>query len=283
MIPRIDSHQHFWRLDRGDYRWLSPALGVLYHDYLPPDLEEYLDVASIDRTIAVQAADSIEETRFLLSLAQTHEWIAAVVGWIDFEDPDAPATLADLAQHAKLRALRPMIQDIPDPNWMLRPDLAPAFDAVEQLALVFDALVKPPHLDSLITLARSRTNLRIIIDHGAKPAIGRGRPSDRGFDRWASRLRALSELPNTCCKLSGLATEADERWSADTLRPYADHLLACFGPERLLWGSDWPVVNLAGGYGRWWSATLDLISELSDTEQARILGGTAARVYGIEP
>lgn len=281
MTAHIDSHQHFWRLTRADYRWLSPDLATLYRDYLPTDIAPHLSLTGITRTVAVQAADSVAETRFLLSLADRHEFIAAVVGWVDLESGGAPDTLAALAEDPRLRGVRPMIQDIPDPGWMLRPSLGPALDAVERLGLVFDALVKPLHLDNLLALARSRPELAIVIDHGAKPTIGRGRESDAGFDRWASRLHDLAALPNISCKLSGLATEAADAWNADTLRPYAAHLLDCFGSDRLLWGSDWPVVNLAGGYVRWWHATQALLSELTPSERGAVLGGTAARVYGI--
>ena len=281
MTPRIDSHQHFWRIDRGDYRWLTPELGVLHRDYLPDELTPLLAAAGIDRTVLVQAADSVAETRYLLSLAAEHGFIAGVVGWIDFASPTAPDTLADLATHPKLRGVRPMIQDIPDPAWVLRPDLAPVFDAIERLGLVFDALVKPEHLDHLLTLLRARPGLATVIDHAAKPTIARGRDHDDGFDHWAARLRELASLPNTSCKLSGLITEAASGWTTDTLRPYADHLLECFGPARLLWGSDWPVVNLAGGYTRWHEATHQLLADLTPTERDAILGTTAARVYGI--
>ncbi len=281
MTPRIDSHQHFWRIDRGDYRWLTPEMGVLHRDYLPDELAPLLAAAGIDRTVLVQAADSVAETRYMLSLAAEHECIASVVGWIDFASPAAADALAELATNPTLRGVRPMIQDIPDPAWVLRPDLAPAFDAVERLGLVFDALVQPRHLDNLLALLRTRPGLATVIDHAAKPTIGRGRDHDDGFEHWATRIRELASLPNTWCKLSGLVTEAALSWTTDTLRPYADHLLECFGPTRLLWGSDWPVVNLAGGYARWLETTEELLADLTPPERDAILGATAARVYAI--
>jgi len=280
---RIDSHQHFWKLDRADYRWLTPELGPLYRDHLPAELAPLLHAAGIDRTILVQAADSIAETRYLLGLADEHHFIAGVVGWVAFDAPDAAEALAELSSHRKLRGVRPMIQDITDPGWMLGRRLAPAFDAVERLGLVFDALVKPPHLESLLSLVRARPGLSIVIDHAAKPPIGRGRAHHTAFPDWATRMRDLAALPNTACKLSGLLTEAAPGCTADTLRPYTDHLLECFGPARLLWGSDWPVVNLAGGYARWRETTTDLLAHLTPAERDAILGTTAARVYGLTP
>jgi L-fuconolactonase len=278
---RVDSHQHFWRLDRGDYRWLTPDLVPLYRDYLPEDLEPLLTAASIDRTVLVQAADSVDESRYLLSLAAEHDFVGAVVGWVDFESPTAPEILAELASNEYFRGVRPMIQDIPDTSWMLGASLAPTFDALERLDLVFDALVGPVHLESLLDLLGARPGLRAVIDHAAKPTIGRGGGSDGGFEHWAAHMRNLADLPNTVCKLSGLITEADPGWRARTLCPYTDHLLESFGPERLLWGSDWPVVNLAGDYAQWVDTTSELLADLTTTERDAVLGTTAARTYGI--
>lgn len=275
--PRIDSHQHFWQLQRGDYGWLSPALGVLYRDYAPPELAAYLHGAGIDKTVLVQAAATVAESDYLLSLADQHAFIAGVVGWIDMDAPDALAQLAHLARHPQLLGIRPMIQDIADPGWMLREELAPVYRELIARGLRFDALVKPPHLDALLTLLQRYPELPVVIDHGGKPDI-----AGAAFAPWADRMQALAQQTRACCKLSGLLTEAGPGAGADELRPYVEHLLQCFGPERLMWGSDWPVLNLAGDYPQWLALTQALLVDLDDTARDAIMGGTAARFYGLE-
>jgi L-fuconolactonase len=271
---QIDSHQHFWQVARGDYHWMSPDLEPLYRDYGPDDLAPLLARHGIERTILVQAAQTLAETRFMLGIAERTSFVAGVVGWADFADRDAPDTIGRLAQHPLLLGLRPMVQDIPDDDWLAQPHLAPAFRALVKHGLVFDALVFPRHLSRLLVVTDRHPDLAVVIDHGAKPAI-----RERRLDPWRADMAALAARPNTFCKLSGLVTEAASGWTTDDLRPYFDHLLAAFGPERLLWGSDWPVVNLAGGYDRWREAALALIGSLPDTERAAVLGGNAATLY----
>ena len=179
-----------------------------------------------------------------------------------------------LAQEPALVALRPMVQDIADDDWLMRPDLVPAFEALIAHDLVFDALVLPRHLTRLAAILDNHPNLEVVVDHGAKPAI-----RDRCFEPWASDIARIAQAPQAACKLSGLVTEASANWSADDLRAYVDHLLAVFGPRRLIWGSDWPVVNLAGGYERWLEASEALLSGLSADERAAVLGGNATLVY----
>jgi len=271
---RIDAHQHFWRVSRGDYSWMRPDVEVLYRDYSPDHLQPLLALHGIHRTILVQAAPSLAETEFMLQTAETAPFVAGVVGWLDFAAPDAPQTMAGLAANPLIVGLRPMVQDIPDDDWLVRPDLAAAFRGLVGRRLVFDALVLPRHLSRLLVVADRYPDLSIVIDHGAKPFIREG-----VLDPWRADIAALADRPNIVCKLSGLVTEARADWTADDLRPYVDHLLRVFGPERLLWGSDWPVVNLAGGYDRWRAATLDLLATLSDAEMDAVLGGNAARIY----
>ena len=270
----IDSHQHFWRLDRGDYHWMSPDLVALYRDYGPEDLAPLLARHGIGRTILVQAAATVAETEFMLAVAARTPFVAGVVGWADFADPDAPATIARLARDPLLVGLRPMVQDIANDDWLVRTDLAPAFRALREHGLVFDALVFPRHLSRLLVVLDRYPDLPVVVDHGAKPGIAR-----RRLDPWRADMAAVAARPNTFCKLSGLVTEAGARWGIEDLRPYVDHLLAVFGPERLLWGSDWPVVNLAGGYDSWREAALALLSGLAETERDAVLGGNAERVY----
>ncbi len=271
---RIDAHQHFWRVSRGDYSWMSPDVEVLYRDYSPEDLQPLLARHGIDRTILVQAAPSIAETEFMLQTAEEASFVAGVVGWADFAAPDASQTIADLAANPLIVGFRPMVQDIPDDDWLVRPDLAAAFRSLAERQLVFDALVLPRHLSRTLVVADRYPELSVVIDHGAKPFIREG-----ALDPWRADIAALAARPNIACKLSGLVTEARAEWTTDDLRPYVDHILDVFGPERLLWGSDWPVVNLAGGYDRWRAGTLDLLAALSDAEKDAVLGGNAVRIY----
>ncbi|MES0884194.1 amidohydrolase family protein [Roseibium sp. SCP14] len=271
---RIDAHQHFWALERGDYGWLTPELEVIYRDFLPHDLAPHLDRHNLSGTVLVQAAPTVEETRFMLSLADSNELVKGVVGWVDFENPAAPDLIADLAGHRSLVGLRPMIQDIPDADWMLRNDLQPAFDALQKADLTFDALTLPHHLSNLQELLARHPEMRVVIDHGSKPVIREGHIKD-----WAADMAALADKTQACCKLSGLVTEAKPDWTVDDLRPYVEHLLETFGPDRLIWGSDWPVCLLASDYARWVETTGELLSDLSSEEQNAILGGNAIRAY----
>ncbi|MBX3576333.1 MAG: amidohydrolase family protein [Rhizobiaceae bacterium] len=275
-MRRIDAHQHFWRLERGDYGWLTPALAPIHRDFEPGDLQPLLAREGIAGTVLVQAAATEAETEFMLSLADRHDFIEGVVGWVDFAAPDAPARIARIARHPKLKGLRPMIQDIADTDWMLRPDLAPAYEALMAQNLVFDALVLPRHLDNLLALLRRHPAMRAIVDHCAKPEIRNG-----GFDSWAERMSAIATETAARCKLSGIVTEAGPGWTVETLRPYVEHVLDVFGPERLIWGSDWPVCLLAAGYHEWVAATDTLLSGCTASERAAILGGNAAEVYGL--
>jgi L-fuconolactonase len=274
---RIDAHQHFWRLARGDYGWLSPALAPIYRDFGIEDLKPHLAAAGISGTVLVQAAASEAETEFLLGLAaESGGLVQAVVGWIDFDARDAPRRLERLARNPLLRGVRPMMQDIPDTDWMLDPALDPAFRAIDNLGLRFDALVQPRHLTNLRRLLDRYPALDLVIDHAAKPRI-----AAKEREPWAADMRGLARETGAWCKLSGLVTEAGAGWSVADLQPYTDHLLDCFGAERLIWGSDWPVVGLAGGYKRWWAASEALLLPLDAASRERVLGENAARFYGI--
>jgi L-fuconolactonase len=280
MSARIDSHQHFWRRDRGDYSWLTPALGPIYRDYLPADLAPQLGRAGIGSTILVQAAPTTEETRFMLSLASEHAFIAGVVGWVDFESPLAPDTIAELARDARLVGLRPMIQDIPDTDWMLLPELAPAFEAMIDHGLVFDALVKPRHLPALRSLVERYPELIIVLDHGAKPPISSGKSATAELADWKRDIAALARDTRIVCKFSGLVTEAGSA-DASVLSECTAHLLDTFGPRRLMWGSDWPVCELVCSYGKWVDVSDRLLAGLAAGEREQIYSGTARATYGI--
>lgn len=273
----IDAHQHFWQLSRGDYGWLTPQLGSIYRDFAPADLLPHLRARGIARTVLVQAAPTEAETHYLLALADQHAFVAGVVGWTDFEARDAPARIGRLAAHPKLKGLRPMIQDLPDVDWMLRKDLIPAFEALMRCDLCFDALVHPVHLPNLLRLLQRHPELRTVIDHGAKPRI-----RDDGFAEWATWMKRLARETRACCKLSGLVTEAGPGWSVEQLRPCVDHLLDCFGPKRLVWGSDWPVLTLVGSYEAWHEAALALLADLDEGQRAAVFGGNAVLCYRLD-
>lgn len=273
---RIDAHQHFWSLARGDYGWLTPELGVIYRDFMPDDLSPWLQAADIEGTVLVQAAPTVAETEFMLSLAAENNFIKGIVGWVDLEAPDAADQIARLASNPALVGLRPMIQDIADPDWMLRDTLTPAFEALIAQDLTFDALTLPQHLGNLHKLLARHPDLRVVIDHASKPFIKEG-----VIAGWAEDMAALARDTKAFCKLSGMVTEAASDWTTNDLGPYADHLLGTFGPDRLIWGSDWPVCTLASTYARWVDTSNDLLSTLTETELKAVWGGNAARAYNL--
>jgi len=271
---RVDAHHHVWRLERGDYGWLTPDLAI-HRDYGLDDLRPLLgDVAA---TVLVQAAATEAETHYLLEIARgSGGLVRGVVGWTDLAAGDAPVRVARLARMPLLKGLRPMLQDIAETGWILRPEVQPGLIEMAARGLVFDALIQPRHLPVLLALARWHPGLRIVVDHAAKPNIAGGE-----FQPWADDIARVARETPAVCKLSGLITEAAANWTTADLQPYVRHLLDIFGPRRLLWGSDWPVVNLAGGYVRWREATTELLQTLPAADRDAVLGGTAATVYGL--
>jgi L-fuconolactonase len=280
---RIDAHQHYWQPARGDYGWLTPTLPALYRDFGPADLAPHLAAAGIAGTVLVQAAPTEAESRYLLDIARANPSVRGVVGWVDLDAPDVAARLDALGRAGPLVGVRPMLQDIADAAWILAPARRAALGAVGARGLVFDALVRPRHLEAIATLADALPELAIVIDHAAKPEIARWRIDGAEFAGWRGGLARLAGNPRIACKLSGLATEAAADWSADTLRPYVDALLDLFGPERLMFGSDWPVLTLAGSYARWHAAAQALTSGLDAAGCAAVFGATARRVYRLTP
>jgi L-fucono-1,5-lactonase len=271
---RMDAHHHFWRLARGDYGWLTADLAPIYRDFDLSDMAPLLAAAGIDGTILVQAAPTEAETAFLLDIAQAAEVVRGVVGWIDFDAGDAADRIEALAGQELLVGLRPMVQDIVDDDWLLKPHLIPLLAAMARHRLVFDALVLPRHLPRLVQVVDRHPDLQFVLDHCAKPRL-----ASRDVTAWKDDVAVLAKRPNIVCKLSGLVTEAAPHWQLDDLREAVDHVTVCFGPKRLIWGSDWPVVNLAGGYERWLAAVETLLADLSADEKADIFGHNAARVY----
>ncbi len=271
---RIDAHHHLWTLARGDYGWLTPALAPIYRDFGLADLAPHLAAAGIEGTILVQAAPTEAETLFLLDIAESSDVVRGVVGWTDFDAADAAARIDALAARSLLVGLRPMVQDIADDDWLLGPALAPLLTAMARNGLVFDALVLPRHLPRLLQIVGRHPDLAFVLDHCGKPRLATGE-----IATWQRDIALLAQHPNIVCKVSGLVTEAAPDWKIADLRQAVDHVVACFGPQRLLWGSDWPVVDLAGGYARWFAAAETLLADLSPPDKAAIFGGNAARIY----
>ncbi len=275
-MTRIDAHQHYWQPLRGDYDWMPMDNPILARSYFPPDLAPSLAAHGVTHTVLVQAAATVNETEYLLGIADATPSVAGVVGWVDFENYADTAHLARLAGHPKFLGVRPMIQDIPDIDWMLRDDVQWAYRALIDLDLTFDALGFSGHLANFHTILTRYPDLRVVIDHCMKPRV-RDHPDD--FDFWAEGMARLARDTGACCKLSGLTTEANEGWTIDDLRPYADHLLQVFGPERLMWGSDWPVCRLRASYDEWRATAEALTADLDADGRARVFGGTAAEFY----
>ncbi|WP_051242643.1 amidohydrolase family protein [Stappia stellulata] len=275
----IDAHHHFWQVGRGDYHWMSPGMGQpLYRDYLPDDLAPLLRKSGVDATVVVQAAQSEAETAFLLDLAARTPFVAGVVGWLDMEDARFGAKLDFLAQQPKFVGLRPMLQDLADDGYILRPKALANLKRLAECGIAFDILVHPRHLPKVLRAMETVPDLKAVVDHIAKPDIASG-----AFDGWAADMTALASLPNVHCKLSGMITEAEHRtWKPSDLKPYIDHVTGLFGPARLMFGSDWPVCLQAGSYAETLQALRAVLDgRLSDAERDAVYGLNAVRFYGL--
>lgn len=275
---RVDAHQHFWHYTPEEYGWIGEEMAAIRRDFLPEDLLPHLQGAGIEATVAVQARETLEETRWLLGLADRHPFIRGVVGWVDLTDPALPVALADLSRHPRLRGVRHVVQDEPDDRYLLRPEVLRGLGALGEFGLTYDLLLRPRHLGVAHEVVAALPDQPFVLDHLAKPPIARGE-----LHPWAEDLRRLAALPTVYCKLSGMVTEADWRsWRPEDLRPYLDVALEAFGPRRLMIGSDWPVCTVAGSYERVMGVVIDYVAALSPTEREGILGGNAARFYGLE-
>jgi len=275
----IDAHQHFWHPARGDYGWMPENHPIITRPYAPIDLSSYLSHSKITQTILVQAAPSVAETEYLLGIADATPHVAKVVGWVDFEDASQIDTLQRFAAHPKFAGVRPMIQDLADDNWMLRDDVQWAYQAIIDLDLTFDCLGLPKHLSNFHTLLSRYPAMRVVIDHCMKPQLRDHNSAN--LRQWAKGMSALANNTNVFCKLSGLVTECDSDWSLDIIKPYTDHVLEAFGTQRIMWGSDWPVVLLKCEYDDWYQLAQQLTAELSSSEQTRLFAGTASDFYRI--
>jgi L-fuconolactonase len=273
----IDAHFHSWHLSRGDYGWLTPEIGSIYRDVAVADWQKLAEPLNITGGILVQAAPTVAETLHLLALAKGNSAVLGVVGWVDFTAADAVSQVEHLAKHSKLKGLRPMLHDLPDPAWVLQPTVQPALAAMEKLGLVFDALVRPVHLPYIIKIAKRFPTLSIVIDHCAKPEIVRG--VDAAWQPWADGMAALAELPNVNCKLSGLLTEAGKSPNPSISTPWVEYVLKMFGSSRMMWGSDWPVLELASDYQIWFEACSLLTEKYSTLQRENIFFNNAIRIY----
>ena len=271
----VDAHHHLWDPATAEYAWMTDDVAPIRRPFAPADLAPLLLARGVDATVVVQARSSTDETRELLATAAAVPWLAGVVGWVDLTDAGVADVLAELRGGA-LVGIRHQVHDEPDPEWLLRDDVGRGLRAVEEAGLVYDLLVRTRELPAALEAARRFPGLRFVVDHLAKPPLREG-----DTDAWAAGLSALAALPNVSCKLSGLVTEsAWDAWRADELVPYLRRALDWFGPERSLFGSDWPVCLLAASYDE----VVDLaLAALQPGERAAVMGETAARVYRLEP
>ncbi|MEI6635840.1 MAG: amidohydrolase family protein [Planctomycetota bacterium] len=274
---RIDSHQHFWNYSAAEYPWIGPGMERLARDYLPEDLAPLLAAEGIHGSVAVQARQSVAESHWLLKLAQAHPLVKGVVGWVDLRSDRVGDDLHALAANPRFVGVRHVVQDEPDPRFVLGSDFGRGLRELHQHGLTYDLLLYPNQLPAAIELVGLVPEQPFVVDHLAKPRIVAGE-----IEGWERDLRAIARHDNVCCKVSGMVTEAAQRgWKRDDFTPYLDVVLEAFGPARLMVGSDWPVCLLAGEYADVASIPRDYFGRLSADEQAQIHGGTATRFYGL--
>jgi L-fuconolactonase len=273
----IDAHQHLWQISRSSHEWPTPDLSAIYRDYGTDDLASTCAGLNIAGTVLVQAQPSEGDTHWMLAVAAATPLIKAVVGWTDLAAPEASGRITELAKLPKLKGLRPMLQALPQDDWILRDEVQPALEVMAAHGLSLDALVLTRHLPMIDQLAKRHPSLAIIIDHGAKPPLGH--PQDMA--QWRDGITAVAQNAHVTCKLSGLLTEMLPEQTEAGLAPCADHLLAAFGPGRLMWGSDWPVVLLRHSYRHWFDWTQAWLADKPETTHALIMGGTAHKIYNL--
>ena len=272
---RIDAHQHFWRYDPADFGWIDDSMAILRRDFLPADLQQEIEAFGVDGVVGVQARQSLDETHWLLEQAAAHPFVKGVVGWVPLIDDDVKDQLGTLANCHTLKGVRHVVQDEPDDQFLLRDDFNSGIDALAEFELAYDLLIFERHLPQAIKFVDRHPNQTIILDHLAKPLV-----RDHQLEPWASNIHKLAERDNVFCKLSGLVTEANwQNWSEQDLAPYWEVILHTFSPQRIMFGSDWPVCLLATSYRSWYDLCRRFVSGLSDDEQNRIFGGTAIEAY----
>jgi len=275
--PRIDSHQHFWKYNPAHQVWMTEQMGVLRRDYLPDELKPLLQSVQFHGSIAVQARQMVEETKWLLRFSEEHEFIKGVVGWVDLRSAALRGQLEDYSRDPKLVGVRHVVHDEPDDRFMLREDFQDGIAQLREFEMTYDLLLFPRHLPVAVELVKKFPDQPFVLDHIAKPVIRQGLVSP-----WREDLRELARFPSVYCKLSGLVTEATwKRWCAEDFRPYLDIVFEAFGPERLMIGSDWPVCTLSGDYQATMNVVIDFVKQFPVDTQNKILGGNCARFYGL--
>ena len=278
MTMRLDAHQHFWKYSPQEYGWINDSMATLRRDFLPQDLGPLLSSEGLEGSIAVQARQSLEETRWLLELAAYNDIVKGVVGWVDIRSVDLPAQLHQFAQNPELVGVRHVVQDEPDDDFMLRPEFRHGIARLREYGLAYDILIFPRQLPAAIKLVREFPEQRFVLDHIAKPPIAEG-----GMEPWASGIRELAKSENVYCKLSGMVTEARwQSWKPEDFRPYLDVVLNTFSPSRLMIGSDWPVCTASATYGRTMALVRDYVGALTPDEQWSIFGECCSRFYGLK-
>ncbi|MFC3798641.1 amidohydrolase family protein [Cohnella sp. GCM10012308] len=270
---RIDAHQHYWSIARTDYGWLTPDKGILYRNYGPETLVPLMSECGIDATIAVQAAPSVEETRYLLRLSDSEPTLAGVVGWLDLTDPQMEREFVKLREHASFVGIRPMIQDLPD-GWILQDTVVANIRMLADADFPIDLQARPRHLSDLIRLAERVPKLRAVIDHLAKPEIDRG-----AWLPWSERIAELAGHDGMYAKISGFSAEPGREWKLEEARPYVRHVLEAFGPARVLYGSDWPVCLESSSYHDVLAAAVDFVPDDWTQEERDALFGTNAETF----
>jgi len=274
---RIDAHQHFWELSRFEYPWMPPEPSVLRQDFLPDRLAPILVRNRFEGSVLVHAHQSLAETDWLLDVADANEFVRAVVGWVDLTDPLLGRTLDELQLRPKFKGIRHLVHDEPDDNWLLRPAVLTGLAELARRNLPYDLLLRPRHLPLVPRIAERVPELRMVIDHIAKPDI-----AAQIMEPWARDIEAAAKAPQVYCKLSGMITEADAKsWKPDHLKPYVTHVMQVFGPDRLMFGSDWPVCLLAGSWKEVLAAFTQAIGPQPIDTRERLLGGTAQEFYGL--
>ncbi len=274
-MPVIDAHHHLWEYAKAEYGWISDDMAVLRRNFLPPDLEREIRAVGVDGVVTVQARQTVGETEWLLSLAEKNPFMRGVVGWVPLADPAVEAHLDRFARHPKLKAVRHVVQDEPDPDFILGEAFNRGVSRLKEYRLVYDILIFERHLPQTLAFVDRHPEQVFVLDHIAKPRI-----RDEALEPWRERMRDLARRTNVWCKLSGVATEADwKRWTPAGIRPYLETALEAFGPKRLMWGSDWPVCLVATPYARWKRIVDDFIATLSEAERERILGTNAVETY----
>jgi L-fuconolactonase len=275
---RLDAHQHFWKYNAAEYGWIDDQMAALRRDFLPHDLQPLLASEGFDGSIAVQARQSLEETRWLLELAAHNNIVKGVVGWVDLCSADLPAQLSQFAQNPKLVGVRHIVQGEPDDEFVMRPEFRRGIASLRNYELAYDILIFPRQLPAAVKLVREFPDQRFVLDHIAKPPIAQGL-----LTPWDSGIQELAKSNNVWCKLSGMVTEARwDGWKPQDFRPYLDVVLKTFGSARLMIGSDWPVCTASAPYGRTMGLVRDYIASLTSNEQEAILGANCATFYGLK-